>query len=57
MPFGRITFSGGIADVFAYDTKGDALRAADDALYAAKQAGRNQIMLADHGPPPLRDAA
>jgi diguanylate cyclase len=57
MPFGRITFSGGIADVFAYDTKGDALRAADDALYAAKQAGRNQIMLADHAPPPLRDAA
>ncbi|MFY7835218.1 MAG: diguanylate cyclase domain-containing protein [Novosphingobium sp.] len=57
MPFGRITFSGGIADVFAYANKSDALRAADEALYAAKQAGRNQIMLAGAEPPPLRDAA
>lgn len=57
MAFGRITFSGGIADVFAYANKGDALRAADDALYAAKQAGRNQILLAGAEPPPLRDAA
>jgi len=57
MPFGRITFSGGIADVFAYATKGDALRAADEALYAAKQSGRNQILLAGEEPPPLQDAA
>ncbi|HQS71006.1 MULTISPECIES: diguanylate cyclase [unclassified Novosphingobium] len=57
MPFGRITFSGGIADVFAYPTKGEALRAADEALYAAKQAGRNQILLAGQEPPPLKDAA
>jgi len=57
MPFGRITFSGGIADVFAYTTKGDALRAADEALYAAKQSGRNQILLAGQEPPPMQDAA
>lgn len=57
MPFGRITFSGGIADVFAYDMRSDALRAADDALYAAKQAGRNQILVAGNMPPPLQDAA
>lgn len=57
MPFGRITFSGGIADVFAYPTKGDALKAADEALYAAKHSGRNQILLAGHEPPPMQDAA
>lgn len=57
MPFGRITFSGGIADVFAYPNKSDALRAADEALYAAKQSGRNQILMAGDQPPPLRDAA
>lgn len=57
MPFGRVTFSGGIADVFAYDKRSDALRAADDALYAAKQSGRNCIVLAGDFPPPLRDAA
>lgn len=57
MPFGRVTFSGGIADIFAYPGKSEALRAADEALYAAKQAGRNQILLAGSEPPPLRDAA
>ncbi|MDP3551942.1 MAG: GGDEF domain-containing protein [Novosphingobium sp.] len=57
MPFGRITFSGGIADVFAYASKSDALRAADEALYAAKQSGRNQILLAGNHTPPLQDAA
>ncbi len=57
LPFGRITFSGGIADVFCYPSRGDALRAADEALYAAKQAGRNQILIAGQEPPPMQDAA
>lgn len=47
VPFGRITFSGGIADVFAYGSTREALKAADDALYAAKNLGRNCIVKAD----------
>lgn len=57
LPFGQITFSGGIADVFVYTTKTAALRAADEALYAAKQAGRNLIKVAELKPPPMQDAA
>lgn len=45
-PIGQITFSGGIADVFAYATPRDALKAADEALYRAKEEGRNRIVLA-----------
>jgi diguanylate cyclase len=45
-PIGRITFSGGVADVFAYPTPRDALRAADEALYLAKEQGRNIVMSA-----------
>ncbi|WP_370521597.1 GGDEF domain-containing protein [Novosphingobium sp. ERN07] len=45
-PIGQITFSGGIADVFAYANPRDALKAADEALYRAKEEGRNRIMLA-----------
>jgi diguanylate cyclase len=44
-PIGRITFSGGIADVFAHKNPRDALKAADEALYEAKSGGRNQIVL------------
>ncbi|MFC3097326.1 GGDEF domain-containing protein [Alteraurantiacibacter palmitatis] len=46
LPFGQVTFSGGIADVFAYADARLALAAADEALYRAKEAGRNRIMLA-----------
>lgn len=44
-PIGKITFSGGIADVFAHKNPRDALKAADEALYEAKSGGRNQIVL------------
>ena len=56
-PFGKITFSGGIADVFAYPEKSAALKAADEALYAAKQSGRNRILRAGESPDPQQQAA
>jgi diguanylate cyclase len=40
---GGVTFSGGVVNVFAYENMSDALRAADEALYRAKEAGRNRI--------------
>lgn len=46
-PLGVVTFSGGIADVFACADPRAALRAADVALYRAKAEGRNRILLAD----------
>ena len=58
-PFGQVTFSAGIADVFACGDPHTALRAADAALYRAKLNGRNRIELAtkeDCAPPQL-DAA
>ena len=47
MPFGRVTFSGGIADIFAFPDHRQALKAADDALYVAKAKGRNCIVFAE----------
>lgn len=46
-PFGKVTFSGGIALVNDFDDPRDALAAADEALYDAKQTGRNKIVSAD----------
>jgi len=56
-PFGQITFSGGIADVFGYPDKSAALKAADEALYVAKQSGRNRILRAGEEPDPQMKAA
>lgn len=57
-PFGRITFSGGLADVFAHPGKSAAMKAADEALYVAKEGGRNQIVMAATAPSePVKKAA
>lgn len=45
-PFGTVSFSAGVADVFAYPNTRAALKAADEALYQAKERGRNRIEIA-----------
>jgi diguanylate cyclase len=45
-PFGQITFSAGVASVPANMDPREALKAADDALYRAKQTGRNRVVVA-----------
>jgi len=42
-PFGQITFSAGLADVFAFADRRAALKAADTALLRAKLLGKNRI--------------
>lgn len=46
-PFGRISFSAGVADAHAYSDAREALRAADEALLKAKAAGRNRVLRAE----------
>ena len=45
-PFGQVTFSAGIADVFVCGDTRSALKAADTALYRAKHGGRNRVEIA-----------
>ena len=43
LAIGAVTFSGGVVDACAFADTASALRAADEALYRAKDAGRNRI--------------
>lgn len=43
-PFGKVTFSGGLARMTDHKNPRDALAKADAALYEAKQSGRNRII-------------
>ena len=43
-PFGKVTFSGGLAEVTQEDDPRSALARADAALYEAKESGRNRIL-------------
>jgi diguanylate cyclase len=42
----RVSFSAGVANVLSYEDPRAALKAADRALYLAKEHGRNRVYLA-----------
>lgn len=44
---GKLTFSAGIAAFESQDSPGSILKRADEALYRAKEAGRNRVLIAD----------
>jgi diguanylate cyclase len=44
-PIGAVTFSAGVATIA--DDSAAALRAADEALYLAKKAGKDQVMASE----------
>ncbi|MBI5104203.1 MAG: GGDEF domain-containing protein [Solirubrobacterales bacterium] len=57
-PVGTVTVSVGVAEAASGDVSADALlRSADRALYAAKAAGRNQVVSGAGGEPPTLPAA
>lgn len=49
LPFGRITFSAGVAGAYDHADARAALRAADEALLRAKETGRNRVLAAQIG--------
>ncbi len=49
-PFGVLTFSAGVAALLPGETPAQVLLRADEALYRAKAAGRNQVAMASLGP-------
>ena len=45
MPIGRVTFSAGVAALSGQESEEDLLHRADQALYRAKEGGRNQVVI------------